>query len=177
MEFHFISFSSLWYSRTKGFFKSDLHCVTVCWMWCNPIHLHLFIFSPFFWSHCDFTVIYLGRWSLNCVYIILVHIHILLMLWLILQQLCHTVCYVFTVPALGGMAIGTQESPRPVAGEDSNVFARKAEMGWTKRDVALPLDTSAREKYETNRKRISGHPGEKQSENRRVTKKREHTLI
>lgn len=41
------------------------------------------------------------------------------------------------------MAIGTQVSPRPVAAEDSNVLARKAEMGWTSRDVTLPLDASA----------------------------------
>lgn len=46
---NFISFSSLWYSGTKGFFKRDLRRVTVCWIWCNLIHLHLFIF-------------YLGRW-------------------------------------------------------------------------------------------------------------------
>lgn len=45
------------------------------------------------------------------------------------------------------MAIGAQASPSPVAGEDSNTFARMAEMGWTKRDVTLPLDTSAGEKY------------------------------
>lgn len=49
---NFISFSSLWYSGTKGFFKRDLRRVTVCWIWCNLIHLHLFIF-------------YLGRWSLS----------------------------------------------------------------------------------------------------------------
>lgn len=45
------------------------------------------------------------------------------------------------------MAIGTQASPSPEAVEDSNSFARKAEMGWTNRELTLPLDTSAGEKY------------------------------
>lgn len=45
------------------------------------------------------------------------------------------------------MAIGTQASPSPVAGEDSNTFARMAEMGWTNRELTLPLDISAGEKY------------------------------
>lgn len=37
--------------------------------------------------------------------------------------------YIVYLPALGGMARGTQESPCPADGEDSNVFARRAEMG------------------------------------------------
>lgn len=50
---------------------------------------------------------------------------------------------------------GTQESPCPADEEDSKVFARKAEMGWTNRDVRLPpasLDTSPGEKYKKSKK-------------------------
>lgn len=78
-----------------------------------------------------------------------------------------------------GMAIGTQASPSPVAGEDSNTFARMAEMGWTNRELTLPLDISAGEKYKQwlkNRMSIWGCQGEKQSESRVVTK-REHSII
>lgn len=52
--------------------------------------------------------------------------HIVFLLTLIDTAATGTLMY---LPAFRGMAMGTQESPRPVAGEDSNVFARKAEMG------------------------------------------------
>lgn len=52
----------------------------------------------------------------------------------------------FFLPPEAGVAIGTQASPCPVTVDtDSNVLAKKAEIGWTRREDTPTSDSSARE--------------------------------
>lgn len=65
--------------------------------------------------------------------------------------------FIFFLPAEGGVAMGTQASPCPVAVDaESNVLARKAEIGWTSREEMPTLKSSAGGGKHMKRKKQSG---------------------
>lgn len=67
--------------------------------------------------------------------------------------------FFFFLPEEAGVAMGTQASPCPVAVDtDSNILARKAEIGWTRREDTPTPDSSAREGKHEEKKCIRQCP-------------------